>query len=67
MNWQETVMNPFQMSGAVINHPDLPMGRAIAETQAEISFKAGIQKVVEWLERTKKIKVPKYQLEEWGI
>ena len=31
------------------------------------SFKAGMKKVVEWLEGYKKIKVPKYQLEEWGI
>ena len=35
--------------------------------QAEISFKMGKGVVVEWLERAKKIKVPKYQLKEWGI
>uniref|UniRef100_A0A6M3KRU8 Uncharacterized protein n=1 Tax=viral metagenome TaxID=1070528 RepID=A0A6M3KRU8_9ZZZZ len=31
------------------------------------NYKAGIKEVVEWLERCKKIKVPKYQLKEWGI
>ena len=31
------------------------------------SFKAGQRKVVEWLERCKKIEIPKYQLKEWGI
>lgn len=29
--------------------------------------KIGIGEVVEWLERVKKIKVPKYQLKEWGL
>ena len=27
----------------------------------------GRKEVVEWLERCKKIKVPKYQLKEWGL
>jgi len=27
----------------------------------------GRREVVEWLKRTKKVKVPKYQLKEWGI
>jgi hypothetical protein len=27
----------------------------------------GMKEVVEWLERAKKIKVPKYQLKEWGL
>ncbi|KKN21709.1 hypothetical protein LCGC14_0922490 [marine sediment metagenome] len=34
---------------------------------AEISYKEGMKKVIEWLERVKKIKIPKYQLREWGI
>lgn len=29
--------------------------------------KAGRKEVVEWLERCRKIKLPKYQLKEWGI
>jgi len=41
----------------------------------QIGFEIGIEQgkaegrreVVEWLERCKKIKVPKYQLEAWGI
>ena len=28
---------------------------------------AGMREVVDWLERCKKIKVPKYQLKEWGL
>ena len=61
---------------------------AIAETQAELSFKAGYEAVwkdgvikdtfeigqqegrkdvVDWVERVRKIKVPKYQLKEWGL
>ena len=27
----------------------------------------GRMEVVEWLERCKKIKIPKYQLKEWGL
>ncbi len=34
---------------------------------AEATHQAGMQEVVEWLWRCKKIKVPKYQLKEWGI
>jgi len=33
----------------------------------EEGHKAGIKEVVGWLERTRKQKVPKYQLKEWGI
>ena len=29
--------------------------------------KAGMKKVVEWMEKYKKIKLPKYQLQEWEI
>lgn len=29
--------------------------------------KAGMKEVVDWLDRCKKIKVPKYQMKEWGI
>lgn len=47
----------------------------VVQAQAEISHKEGRAEgrkegkieVVEWLERTKKIKVPKYQLKEWGL
>ncbi len=35
--------------------------------QAEISLKTGMKEVVDWIERNKKIKLPKYQLKEWGI
>ena len=33
----------------------------------EEAYRLGIREVVEWLERAKKIKVPKYQLKEWGV
>ena len=43
----------------------------MGKKNSEDSYKAGIQEgrreVVDWLERYKKIKVPKYQLKEWGI
>ena len=49
----------------------LGWARKLIEVTATISFKAGQEagrrEVVEWLERARKIKVPKYQLKEWGI
>ena len=32
-----------------------------------IGIAEGIKEVVEWVERNKKIKLPKYQLKEWGL
>lgn len=39
MDWKDTVMSNLAL--AIMNHPDLPMGQAIAIDQAEISFKLG--------------------------
>jgi len=49
MEAKDTVME--NLAQAIIAHPDLPMGQAIAIEQAEISFKAGGKEVVEWLRR----------------
>ena len=35
--------------------------------QDEASYKAGIREVVEWIERARRQKVPKYQLKKWGL
>ena len=37
------------------------------EAMLEAKKQEGMKKVVEWIERNKKIKLPKYQLKEWGI
>ena len=39
MEAKDTVMD--NLAQAIIAHPDLPMGQAIAIEQAEVSFKAG--------------------------
>ena len=41
MEAKDTMMK--NLAQAIIAHPDLPMGQAIAEDQAEVSFKAGEQ------------------------
>ena len=38
-----------------------------AALQGYTGILRGRREVVEWLKRTKKVKVPKYQLKEWGI
>jgi len=40
---------------------------AIPELSFEKGRLEGIKEVVEWLERTRKQKVPQYQLKEWGL
>ena len=40
---------------------------ACGKRTAWLNYMAGMKKVIEWLERARKIKVPKYQLEQWGI
>ena len=40
-NWEDTVIKPDELGLAIIKHPELPMGQAIAIEQAEISFKIG--------------------------
>ena len=47
MEAKNTVMNLEQMNQAVLNNPNLPMGQAIAQAQAEISFSLGEKKGVE--------------------
>ncbi len=42
MKAEDTVME--NLAPAIIAHPDLPMGQAIAIEQAELSFKAGLEK-----------------------
>lgn len=48
MEARDTVME--NLAQAIISHPELPMGKAVAIEQAEISFKAGLKEVVEWVE-----------------
>ena len=79
MKWEESVMNILEIDNLVgdecpCNNCPTPDGDCddcmhlrIANAQAEISFKAGMRVVIEWMERTKKGKVPKYQLKEWGL
>ena len=43
-DWRDTVMK--DLSKAILDNPDLPMGQAIAKEQAEISFKAGYQQAL---------------------
>jgi len=45
-NWEETVIKPGELGLAIVKHPELPMGQAIAIEQAEISFKAGYREGV---------------------
>lgn len=60
--------NELFEEGSVLEYTRRPdADEAIAKAQAEISVKAGRREVVEWLERVRKIKVPKYQLKDWGI
>ena len=40
MEAKDTVIKPDELGKAIIKHPDLPMGQAIAIEQAEITFKA---------------------------
>lgn len=60
MEAKDTVIKPGEQGLAIIKHPDLPMGQAIANEQAEITWKArdpeiedahtaGIQEVVDWI------------------
>ena len=78
MEAKDTVM--INLAEAVLLHPDLPMGQAIAIEQAKVSFKAGMKEVVEWFnEQTTFIddedhpyyivnkKVYQSQLKEWGL
>jgi len=52
----------FDAEGVKRHYQELSRQRYIEEGR-----KAGIREVVEWLERARRIKVPKYQLKEWGI
>lgn len=75
MKAKDTVMNPQEMAQTIIGREDLPMGKAIAEEQAEVSFKAGVKEVVRWLEQNFEPTVPMTldyrkwhtKLKEWGI
>ena len=51
MEAKDTVMHLDGLQKAILAHADLPMGEAIAVEQAEISFKAGIREVVEWIQK----------------
>jgi len=46
MKAKDTVI--YELAQAIMSHPDLPMGQAIAIEQAEISFKAGTTEVLDW-------------------
>jgi len=43
MEAKDTVMNDKEMVQAITDNPDVPMGQALIEKQAEISFKAGMK------------------------
>ena len=49
MEAKDTVMDDKIMVQTITDNPNVPMGQALIEKQAEISFKAGIKEVVEWL------------------
>ena len=71
MEAKDTVME--NLAQAIIAHPNLPMGQAIAIEQAEISFKAGIKEVVEEYKKDNQWSFNKYEawwkakLKKWGI
>ncbi len=69
MNWQDTVLNERDLLKLCISFPQsMDVAKTCAlNAQAKVSYEVGIREVVEWLERARKQKVPKYQLEEWGI
>lgn len=48
MEAKDTAM--VNLAQAIMKHPELPMGQAISIEQAEISFKAGMEKVVSFIE-----------------
>ena len=64
MNWEETVITVA--SGQRSGKLQATLKEALA-AQAEASFKAGVQTVVDWVEQHKKQRIPNYQKEEWGI
>jgi len=55
MEAKDTVMNPVEMAEAITDNTGIPMGRAVAEAQAELSFAAGkaeaARKVIEEVEK----------------
>lgn len=83
MKAEETVMKVEEMQQAVINRPDIPMGQAIAEAQAKVTWDKAVRTVVEWMNehQEKGYKLNKKpviamvmlpedwqaQLKEWGI
>ena len=83
MKAEETVMNDDKIEAMVMEHCNIGIevedtDRAIAKAQAEISFKAGIQEVVDWLlseggfpwsmdEYPERIKLWQAKLKEWGL
>ena len=61
-DWHDTVMNQIQMAEAIIESNTLPMGQALIEHQAIITWKArepevaearkaGIKEVADWVEK----------------
>ncbi len=74
MEAKDTVIKDLSLP--ILSHLDLPMGQAIAMEQAEISFKAGIKEVVEWVIQNYFIPSPtdkagqeewQAKLKEWGL
>lgn len=53
MEAKDTVIKIEDLTYAVLLRPDLPMGQAVAEEQAKVSFQAGqlsrTQEIVEWI------------------
>ena len=81
-DWHDTVMNQIQMAEAIIESNTLPMGQALIEHQAIITWKArepevaearkaGIKEVVEWvIERYDNglfLDDFRKQVKEWGL
>lgn len=55
-NWEDTVMSNSQISALIWTENGTPIdtnlshvAKTIAQAQAEISFKAGIREMVEWI------------------
>ena len=79
MKWEDTVMDDIAIQSLEgrCNLPSTDYDRQVVRTQAEISFKAGIKEVVEWIDsQWKNYPVSNfviaheawhYKLKEWGI
>ena len=75
-NWKDTVMSDEDLQSIeeleLYHFKSKKLEKAIAQAQAEISFKAGIKEVTEWLFNNDFVdelpwNIWKDKLKEWGI